>query len=217
MFTRQGVPVAGGMGDMGDMPANNTWKIYLNTLDINDTVSRGEELGASFVFPPMPGGDMGIQTVFTDATGAALGAWQPLSFSGFTTWEEHGTPCWFELNARDFEGAVDFYRDVFGLRTKVMSDSPEFRNTSLVADGAEVAGIVDASGLLSGGAASYWVVYWQVNDIDSALARVRELGGTVHDGPLDSPFGRIATVADTSGSVFKLRGSPSVERPRDPA
>jgi predicted enzyme related to lactoylglutathione lyase len=89
MFTRQGVPVAGGMGDMGDMPANNTWKIYLSTLDINDTVSRGEELGASFVFPPMPVGDMGIQTVFTDATGATLGAWQPLSFSGFTTWEEH--------------------------------------------------------------------------------------------------------------------------------
>jgi hypothetical protein len=98
-----------------------------------------------------------------------------------------------------------------------MSDSPEFRYTSLVADGAEVAGIVDASGLLSEGAASYWVVYWQVNDIDSALARVKELGGTVHDGPLDSPFGRIATVADTSGSVLKLRSSPSVERPRDPA
>jgi predicted enzyme related to lactoylglutathione lyase len=26
MFTRDGAPVAGAMGDMGDMRANNTWK-----------------------------------------------------------------------------------------------------------------------------------------------------------------------------------------------
>jgi predicted enzyme related to lactoylglutathione lyase len=39
MFTRDGVPVAGGMGDMGDdMPADDTWKIYLDTDDIAKTL-----------------------------------------------------------------------------------------------------------------------------------------------------------------------------------
>ncbi len=34
MFTSKGVPVAGAMGDMGEMPADNVWKIYLDTDDI---------------------------------------------------------------------------------------------------------------------------------------------------------------------------------------
>ena len=47
MFTREGVPVAGGMGDMGDdMPADNTWKIYLATDDVAKTVESAESSGA---------------------------------------------------------------------------------------------------------------------------------------------------------------------------
>ena len=38
MFTRDGVPMAGGMGAMGDMQADDTWKIYLDTDDIAKTV-----------------------------------------------------------------------------------------------------------------------------------------------------------------------------------
>ncbi|HEY5121443.1 MAG TPA: VOC family protein, partial [Acidimicrobiales bacterium] len=186
---------------------NDTWKIFLAAHDINDVVAKGEELGAQFFMPPMPVADMGIQTVFTDANGATLGAWQPLSFPGFMTTDEPGTPCWFELNARDFAAAVNFYTSVFALGTKVMADSDDFRYTTLVADGHEVAGIVDASGRLPEGVASHWVIYWQVDDIDVAVSRVRELGGAVHDGPFDSPFGRIATVVDPTGSMFKLRSS----------
>src|ERR1700731_1650049 len=132
MFTRQGVPIAGGMGDMGDMRADNTWKIYLSTPDINETVSLGESAGATFAFPPMAVGEMGIQTVLVDVTGAALGAWQPIEFKGFMTLGDHGTPCWFELNARDYDAAVDFYQRVFHLGTKAMSESEEFRYTSLM-------------------------------------------------------------------------------------
>src|ERR1019366_443887 len=49
MFTRNGVPVAGGMGDMGDMKANNTWKIYLATDDIARTLGAAEAEGAQIV------------------------------------------------------------------------------------------------------------------------------------------------------------------------
>ena len=209
MFSRAGVPIAGGMGDMGDLKADNTWKIYVATDDINDMVTKGEGLGAQFFMPPMPVADMGVQTVFTDATGAALGAWQPLSFKGFTTMDEHGSPCWFELNARDFDAAVNFYTTVFGVGTKVMADSDDFRYTTLMVDDHEVAGVLDASGRLGEGVPSHWVIYWQVDDIVSATQRVTELGGAVLEGPVDSPFGQIATVADPSGAVFKLRSSPT--------
>jgi hypothetical protein len=46
MFTRDGVPVAGGMGDMGDMPAQDVWKIYLATDDIAKTVAAAERARA---------------------------------------------------------------------------------------------------------------------------------------------------------------------------
>lgn len=122
------------------------------------------------------------------------------------TLNEHGTPCWFELNVRDFDGAVDFYSSVFSLDTHVMADVENFRYTTLVIEGIEVAGVLDASQRLVEGVAPYWVVYWHVNDIDVALARLCQLGGAVHDGPTDSPFGRIAMVADPTGAMFKLRG-----------
>src|SRR5271165_609048 len=46
MFTRNGVPTAGAMGDMGDMAADNSWKIYLTSDDITKTVLMAEAEGA---------------------------------------------------------------------------------------------------------------------------------------------------------------------------
>ncbi|HXQ62917.1 MAG TPA: VOC family protein, partial [Acidimicrobiales bacterium] len=45
MFTRDGVPVAGAMGDMGEASANDTWKIYLATDDVAKTVEAAETGG----------------------------------------------------------------------------------------------------------------------------------------------------------------------------
>ena len=76
-FMRDGVDVAGGMGDMGEnMPANDTWKIYLATDDITKTAETAEASGAQIISPAMAVGDLGIQLVMIDPTGAHLGAWQ---------------------------------------------------------------------------------------------------------------------------------------------
>ena len=72
MFTRNGVPVAGGMGDMGDLRANNTWKVYLTTDDLARTVKTAEAEGGQLVGPPMAVADLGTQAVLDDPTGAAL-------------------------------------------------------------------------------------------------------------------------------------------------
>jgi len=46
MFTRNGVPTAGAMGEMGDMPATNTWKVYLDTDDLAKTLEAAQAEGA---------------------------------------------------------------------------------------------------------------------------------------------------------------------------
>src|ERR1039458_4896237 len=73
MFTRDGDPVAGAMGDMGEMAASDTWKIYLQTDHIDRTVKASVVEGAEVMSPAMPVADLGIQAVIKDPTGAHVG------------------------------------------------------------------------------------------------------------------------------------------------
>jgi hypothetical protein len=207
MFTRDGVPTAGAMGDMGDMPANNSWKIYLDTDDIARTLKAAEAEGAQVIAPAMPVADLGTQAVLIDPTGAHLGAWQSGTFPGFTVLNEHGAPSWFELHTRDHATAVAFYRSVFRWDTDNVGDSDEFRYTTMRDPGGEgeLAGIMDASAFLADGVAAHWSVYWEVDDADATIANVKALGGSVVMDSEDSPYGRLATVADPAGAQFKLR------------
>jgi predicted enzyme related to lactoylglutathione lyase len=207
MFTRKGIPVAGAMGDMGDMPANDTWKIYLDTDDIAKTLLAAEAEGAQIMVPAMPVADLGTQSVFIDPTGANLGAWQAGTFPGFTVLDEHGAPSWFELYTRDHAGAVSFYRTVFQLESTAVGDTDEFRYTTVHNPGGEVelAGIMEAGAFLPEGVPAHWMTYWEVDDADAAVSKVTALGGTVLVNPTDTPHGRIATVTDPAGAQFKLR------------
>ena len=209
MFMRDGVPVAGGMGDMPDNPAQDLWKVYLATDDIAATVEAASAAGAEVVGPAMPVADLGFQAVLTDPTGAGVGAWQAAAFPGFTTLDEPGAPSWFELFTADFATATDFYRSVFRWEMRSVSDTDEFRYSVLQPEGsAELAGIMDASAFVAPGASS-WSVYWETADVDAAVATVRSLGGQVTSEPTDTPYGRMAAVADPWGAAFKLRTGPT--------
>jgi predicted enzyme related to lactoylglutathione lyase len=50
----------------------------------------------------------------------------------------------------------------------------------------------------------HWMVYFAVDDIDAAAARVEELGGRVAVPPTDTPAGRFAVVNDPQGAVFSI-------------
>ncbi|HUY98326.1 MAG TPA: VOC family protein [Verrucomicrobiae bacterium] len=206
MFTRQGVPVAGGMGDMGDMPANNTWKVYLATSDLAATVPAAAAAGARVIAPAVAVADLGTQAVIIDPTGAEVGVWQPGTFCGFTILGEHGAPSWFELHTRDHARAVSFYRTVFGWDTNIIADTDQFRYTTMRDPGGdgELAGIMDATAELADGAPAGWSVYWEVDDTDAAVARVQALGGSVVREAEDTPHGRLAAVADPAGAQFRL-------------
>jgi uncharacterized protein len=210
MFTRAGVPVAGGMGDMGDMRADNTWKVYLATDNIAKTIELAEADGAQIVGPSMAVADLGTQAVLIDPTGANLGAWQPGTFPGFTVLDESGSPSWFELLTRDYARAVSFYRSAFLWDTNAISDTDEMRYTVMRDPGGdgELAGIMDAKAFLPDGQPSQWSIYWHVDDVAAAVAGVKRLGGSLVMDIEDTPYGRLAAVADPAGAQFKLRTPP---------
>jgi predicted enzyme related to lactoylglutathione lyase len=207
MFTRNGVPVAGGMGDMGDMKANNTWKLYLTSDDIAKTLQVAESEGAEIISPAMAVADLGSQAILIDPTGAAVGTWQPGTFPGFTVLDEPGTPNWFELHTRDHAKAVSFYRSVFGWDTRVAADTDEFRYTTMAnpSGQGDLAGIMDAKAWLPEGVPAHWSIYWAVDDVAATVAKVQALGGSVVADTEDTPYGTIAVVTDPAGAQFKLR------------
>jgi uncharacterized protein len=211
MFLRDGNPVAGGMGDMGDMKANNTWKIYLATDDIAKTAEKADAEGGQVVFPPEPVADLGIQSVMVDPTGAEVGTWQAGTFPGFTVLEEPGAPSWFELHTRDHAKALSFYTSVWGWETDTIGDTDEFRYTTVrnPSGEGEVAGVMDSSSFLPEGQSAHWKIYWEVDDVEATVVKVTSLGGSVESPTQETPYGILAAVADPAGARFSLRKKPA--------
>jgi len=215
-FERDGVRIAGAMGEMGDkgtdffMEATDTWSIYFATPDIETAVAAAVAAGATLEGQVMPVGDFGVQALLVDPTGAHLGFWQPGTHPGFTVLDEPGAPSWFELHTRDHDAAVAFYSSVLDLSVDAVGATDEFRYTTLNGPSAcgQVAGIMDASAWLPDGAPPQWSIYWCVDGTDAAVERVVELGGSLVTPAEDTPYGRIATVADPMGAQFRLRTAP---------
>ncbi len=118
---------------------------------------------------------LGTMAVLVDPTGATIGAWQPGEMPGFGLVAEPGAPAWFELHTRGYDTAVSFYRDVFGWNANTMSDTPEFRYTTLNEGEEQHAGIMDSTAMPDD-VRSFWAVYFNVEDADATLARADELG-----------------------------------------
>lgn len=203
-FRRDGVAVGGGMRTMAGAGSPDVWSVYLAADDAQKTVDTAEANGGQIYSAPMAVGDLGTMAMLADSGGAAVGTWQPGSFNGFEVLGENGAPSWFELQTRDYDGAVAFYRDVFGWETSVVSNTPEFRYTVLQRGEEQYAGIMDASGYLPEGVPSHWEVYLGTDDTDATLEQAVALGGSVVEPAADTPFGRIAVIADPTGAQFKL-------------
>jgi predicted enzyme related to lactoylglutathione lyase len=64
---------------------------------------------------------------------------------------------------------------------------------------------MDAGDWLPEGVPAHWSTYFMVEDADAALAVIVRLGGSIVQAAEDTPYGRLATVADPTGAVFKVR------------
>lgn len=204
-FTKDDIPVAGFMANDGQWGAPDSWSIYLSTDDAQRTIDDAVKHGGQVMYGPMEVMTLGIQGMVTDPAGAAIGIWEPNEVQGFGVLAEPGAPAWFELHTRDYDTAVKFYADVFKWDAHTAVDTPEFRYTTYGEGDGQLAGIMDATGFLPDGVPSHWSVYFQTDDVDATQAKVEQLGGSVVMPAMDTPYGRIATVADPTGAIFKLQ------------
>ena len=148
----------------------NSWSVYLESRDAEATVSMAEANGGHLEIEPMQVGDLGHMAFVKDPGGALIGVWQPGTHQGIGVRDVTGAPVWFELLTNAYDASIRFYETVFGWVTETMSDTDEFRYTTLGKGEDTLAGIMDASGFL-GDAPSAWSLYVNVEDTD-ATARL---------------------------------------------
>jgi hypothetical protein len=111
--------------------------------------------------------------------------------------------------SNDFEGAKAFYAAVFGYEYGDMS-SDGFSYATLLINGQQVVGGI---GGYPGGSGNpheaFWGVYFGTTDTDKAVDLVTSHGGQIVRPADDSPYGRMAIVADNQGAVFSLISTPA--------
>lgn len=201
--TLGGRNVAGIGPKMGSAEMPSMWTTYIAADDAAEIAAKVEKAGGQLLSGPMDVMDLGKMLVAADTTGGTFGVWQAARHTGFQVANEPGTVVWTEQMSHDFEAAKAFYGAVFGYEFGDMS-SDGFSYATLRLDGKDVGGIGAYPAGVPKEAPGSWTVYFGVADTDAAVATTGEIGGTVEHQPTDTPYGRMAMVADDQGARFSV-------------
>lgn len=204
---------AAGIGPAQD-GAPPAWTLYLATDDVDATAAAVTEAGGSVLAPPFDVMEQGRMAVVADPTGAVFGLWQAGASIGSAVVNEPGGLVWEDLRSTDPDAARAFYAAVFGFRFQAVEGAPEGYTTFSLEDGVPLGGM---GGMMGGppGALSHWVPYVAVSDVETASAAITRGGGSVLHGPDDTPWGRLALVADPTGAslcVMQTSGDGTPDR-----
>jgi len=188
-----GAPVAA----IGSGEREGGWQVFLRTQDVNATVAAAVALGAEVPLAPGDVGDLGRAAQVASSDCPTVGLWQAGSHEGFGVTGAAGEPVWFEAHATSASGAAGLLAELFGLTTQALTGFPY---VTLLSGGRPWCGVLEVAEPSETG----WRVYFAVSDVDVAVARVAEAGGTVVSAPRDTPHGRLAVCRDPMGAVFSL-------------
>jgi predicted enzyme related to lactoylglutathione lyase len=116
-----------------------------------------------------------------------------------------GKPVHFEIPASDTSRAREFYRNLFGWEWQTMEGPVEYHMTRTSED---------TGGAIFSGDPGAIRPYFDVDDINAGVARVRELGGSADDPQPVPTMGWFATGADTEGNPIGLwQTDPDAQMP----
>lgn len=176
------------------------WNSYVSVESADAAVERAKELGGSAHAPAFDVMEAGRMGVIQDPQGAFVMVWQPRNRFGAELVNAPGALVWNELASANLDASKAFYSGLFGWEIEPFEGSPT-PYLAIKNGGANNGGM---RLLDSPGPPPHWLVYFGVQDIEASLAKVKELGGAVHAGPIDITMAKIAVAADPQGAIFAL-------------
>ncbi len=211
ILTAGETPVGGVMklspdfGYMGDRPH---WWAHVAVDDVDEAARRVQKLGGRILKPGTDIPKVGRFAIVADPQGALLSVFMsqgdPMPGPDLM---RRGGVSWHELHTTDRESALRFYAGLFGwqpastLDLGTMGKYQMFRHPD-DPENAPMGGMFDSAKATN--APPHWLYYVNVDAMDGALARVRDNGGKVLNGPMDVPGGRAAQCRDPQGAYFAL-------------
>lgn len=192
----------------GTMPAEmaaqgipSHWNVWV-AGNADEATNKAAAAGGQVLMAPTTLGPSGRLAMVADPGGAAIGVWQADQHIGAGVVHEPGAMTWWEVNTRAFEDCRRFYGQMFGWDAEPLDD-PDVNYVTWKLDGQTVAGMLEMNEQW-GEIPAHWMTYFAVAGTDEAAKRATELGGSVGAPPFDTPYGRIAVLADPSGGHFSV-------------
>jgi uncharacterized protein len=207
LFSVGGAPAAGLMElplDGQKKGATPRWVGYVAVADVDGVVGRLKRLGGAVYVPPTDS-NIGRLAVVADPQTATLGLIRGLKYGSLAAESAGpGRVGWHELFAADAKAAFAFYGSLLGWRKAEAMATP-MESYQLFAAGERTMG--GMFNKIARAPVPFWLYYFEVADLDLAMARVRTEAGQITLGPIESLDGIwIAHCIDSQGAVFALQG-----------
>ena len=207
LFTIGDAPVAGLVNVPEDTRGTGTtphWIGYVGVDDLDAAVARIEQLGGAVYVPPTDVPNISRFSVVADpqmATLALVTGRRPsqAQSAGLGT---PGRVGWHELLAADWEKAFAFYAELFGWQKADSHFGAMGTYQGFSARGEPIGGMFTKPASLP---LSFWLYYFNIDDIQAAARRVEAGGGQILYGPTEVPGGPwIVHCTDPLGAIFAL-------------
>jgi predicted enzyme related to lactoylglutathione lyase len=203
--------LVGGVYQLTDEMCQNgaapCWMMYIGVDDVDASVATVTAAGGSVQLAAFDISNVGRIAMVSDPQGAALylmrGASSEVSTACNPDRAGHGA--WHELHTSDGQKATDFYCAQFGWSRSRAVDMGSMGNYQLIDIGGRDLGGTMADPKFPRPA---WLIYFRVDGIESAAARIIAAGGKVTNGPMEVPGGGwIVNGMDPDGAMFALTGT----------
>ena len=181
------------------------WASYIAVDDVDAGAATVQRLGGKILAPPTDIPTIGRFATVADPQGAMFNLFKPNRAGERTYSMAPGQVGWHELHARDFAKAFEFYAAMFGWTSGDAMDMGPMGTYQILKIGDVPVGAVFNSPAAD--KARFWLYYFNVADIDAALARLTAGGGRLMMGPVQVPGGNwIVQASDPQGAPFALVG-----------
>ncbi|QYM79459.1 VOC family protein [Horticoccus luteus] len=179
------------------------WVLYASVADLPQAVARATAEGGRVVLKPEAVGSRDPRAVLVDPQGAVIGLIHTDRGDGPDFQAEEGEWNWASLRTSDPEKARQFYARVFDY--DVVPDTRTVRtNDYILASGTYARGSLQPLPS-NDGARPAWLGFVRVADVDAAVKRAMELGGSTLLAAKDPrPNMRVAIIADPTGAAIGL-------------